>query len=49
MLVMLTFLDIGHISKLLKNEKKKKKKRITVFCMFFLFWEILDFGGKYKM
>ena len=47
MLDMLTFLDIGHISKLFKNEKKKK--RIIVFCMFFPFWEILDFGGKHKI
>ena len=47
MLVMLTFLDIGYIFKLFKNEKKKK--RMIVFCMFFLFWEILDLGGKYKI
>ena len=42
MLVMLTFLDIGHISKLLKNEKKKKKDNCLLYVLPFLgdlrFW-----------
>ena len=46
MLVMLTFLDVGHTSKLFKNEKKKKDKYLLYVLPFL---GILDFGGKYKI